>query len=108
VVDIAEQREGQPVLGLEALVRRAAVRAHAEDDGAPLLELGVDVAERARLLRAAGRVVAGIEVEDDRPAAQFREPKGGAVVGLELEVRCGLAGLDQSVPQPNGVLIAAV
>src|SRR5262249_17934164 len=51
----------------------------------------------ARLGRAAGRVVLGIEVENDRLAAQVGELDGAAVVARELEVRCGLAFLDHLV-----------
>ncbi len=48
----------------EFLVGRGAVGGDAEDDHAALLEVGEEVAEAAGLLRAAGRVVLGVEVDE--------------------------------------------
>src|SRR5207244_8261854 len=48
----------------------------------------------AGLLRAAGRVVLGIEVEDDRLAPERGEIDGLAFVRRELEIRGGLSLLD--------------
>ena len=61
----ASSVNGSENLFLNFDVRRLVVRADAENDRAALLELGVRVPETARLDRAAGRVVLGIEVEDD-------------------------------------------
>src|SRR5262249_44775844 len=65
--------EGQLVLGDELLVRRGGVRGYAEDDDAALLDVLPGIAEAACLLRAAGRVVLGIEVEDHVPAGEVAE-----------------------------------
>src|SRR4051794_17357089 len=88
---VGEERERQPVLLLEARGRGLRVGADAEDDGACLAEARVLVADPARLLRAAGRVVARVEVEDDRAAAKAGEPDEVAGVARELEVRCRCA-----------------
>jgi hypothetical protein len=56
-------------LGAEGLVRAQGVARDAVDVAAGALERGVAVAEVRALLRAAGRVVFGIEVEDELLAA---------------------------------------
>jgi len=66
VVLVREERERELVLVAKLRVRSLAVRAHAENDSAALLELAPGVADAAGLLLVAGRVVLGIEVEDDR------------------------------------------
>ena len=71
VVGVGEQRERQLVLLLELDVRALVVRADAEHDRAGALELAPRVADPAGLGCAAGRVVLGIEVEDDRLPAQL-------------------------------------
>ena len=81
--------ERQVVLVPELDVRRLAVRGDAEDDGAGPLELRVLVANAARLCRTAGRVVLGIEVEDDLLPAQIGKRDGLAAVALEREVGAG-------------------
>src|ERR1051325_484673 len=65
VIFIGEQRELQPVLIRELRLARRIQYADAEHGGLALLELRQVVLERARLLRAAGRVVFWIEVEND-------------------------------------------
>src|SRR5919204_2208352 len=80
MVAVGEQRERQVVLPLEALVGALVVGADAEHDGAPLAEGVVGVADPAGLSRAAGGVVLGVEVEDDRPPAQSGELYGLALV----------------------------
>ena len=75
-------------------MRGLVVRTHAEHDRAALLEDVVRVAEPGRLLRAPGRFVTGIEVEDDWPAAEVGESHALAVMARELEVRCRTALLD--------------
>src|SRR3954449_7180883 len=96
VLGVGQQRERQLVLRLELLVRGDGVGADAEHLRARALELAPGVADAAGLARAAGRVVLGIEVEDDRLAAQLGEPDGLAAVGLELEVRSRLAFFDHA------------
>ena len=51
-------------------MRRLVVRRDAEDHRAGALELAVRVADAARLRRATGRVVLGIEIENDGTASQ--------------------------------------
>src|SRR5439155_17571780 len=87
VVRIGEQREREVVLLLELGVRALVVGRDAEHNGARALELAVRVADAARLRRAAGGVVLGIEIENDRLAAEIREPDPLATVAREIEVR---------------------
>jgi hypothetical protein len=54
-------------------VRRRIVARHAEHDDAELLERRPVVAEAAGLLRAAGRVVLRVEVDDDVLAGEVGE-----------------------------------
>src|ERR1035437_1361846 len=70
VVGIAQEREVEPVLLGELGVRLGAVSTDAIDDGAALVELRTEIAEAARLNGAAGRVVAGIEVQHHRFALE--------------------------------------
>ena len=56
--------------------------------GAGVGEVLEAVAERARLLRAAGRVVLRVEVHDDPAALQLREGDGRAMLVREGEVGC--------------------
>ena len=86
LVGVDEQFEGQPQLGLEALVRLQAVARDAEDFAAGFAELGVEVAELAGLGGAAGRVVLGVEIEHQRLAA----------LGGELKVVPPVAGREKS------------
>ncbi len=94
MVGIGQQREGQAVLRLERSVRGGVVRRDADDDRALGLEVGVRVAEPARLLRSAGGVVLGVEVEDDRPPSEVGEPDSLAGVVLELDLGRRIAFLD--------------
>src|SRR5207248_10053849 len=85
------EREGQVVLLLELDVLRLFVGRDAEHDGACALELGVCVADPTSLSGTAGRVVLGLEVEDDRLASTIGEADALAGVGRRGEVRCRLA-----------------
>ena len=87
VIRVGEQREREVVLGLELRVRGLLVGADAQHDGAGALERGPPVADVAGLPCAAGRVVLGIEVEDDRLAAQRRQADLLAAVARQREVR---------------------
>ena len=92
VLGVGEERERQRELRPELDVRGLPVRADAEHHGAALLERGPRVSNPACLSRAAGCVVLGVEVEDDGPSAQRRQPDPSAPVSLgKLEVRCELA-----------------
>ena len=84
---VREKGEGQVVLVLELDVRAHVVGRDAEHDRALALELAVDVADPARLRRAARRVVLGIEVEDDLLAAQVGELDRLAAVGSSVRNR---------------------
>src|SRR5437899_3915697 len=84
---VGKQDERQPVLGGELLVRRLGVGADPDHLGAGVLKVRVLVAEGARFLRAARRVVLRVEVEDDRlPAAVVAQPNGAAARVREREV----------------------
>src|SRR5207253_8801392 len=84
---VSEQDERQVVLRGEFLVRRRGVGADADHLGARVLKVLVLVAEGARFLRAARRVVLRVEVEDDRlPAAVVAQPHGAVARVREREV----------------------
>src|SRR5437016_6687086 len=72
LVDVREQDERQLVLFAESAVTLGPLRAHARDTEARLLDLGMQVADGARLAGAARSEVGGIEVQDQRPVAQQR------------------------------------
>lgn len=79
---------------------RRAVGADAEDDRAAALELAPRVADAARLAGAAGRVVAGVEVEDDRRSAQRGKGDVFAGVASEGEGRSRFSFRDHAHPLP--------
>ena len=68
----ASKVKGSAVLVAELLVRVDRVGADPQHDRPAALELAPGVADRTRLHRAAGRVVLGIEVENDGLAAERR------------------------------------
>src|SRR2546426_8734129 len=86
-IGVGEQRERQPVLLRELRVRLARIRRDAEHHDARLLQILPEVAEPARLLGAAGRVVLGIEVDDDVLALEVGERDGLAARILQGELR---------------------
>src|SRR3989442_15584420 len=94
-VAIRHQAKRQVVLRREAGVRVGGVRAHADDLGTGVREILILIAERARLLGAAGRVVLRVEVEHDRLApAKAAQANGLAAVIGKLEVWSGIARLN--------------
>jgi hypothetical protein len=91
VVGVGEEREREVVLLLELHVTLLVVGRDAEDDRARALEVRICVPNPAGLRRTARRVVLGIEVEDDRPAAKIGKADALAGVGGRGEVGCRLA-----------------
>ena len=91
LVGVRQQLEREPHLRLEALVRLQRVARDAVDVGARLLEVLEGVAEIGSLLRAAGRVVAGVEVQDQLAAALARESEGAAAGSGKAEILDRLA-----------------
>src|SRR5690606_41552380 len=83
------------VLVGEALVAGRVVRRDADDGDAGGEEGAVVVAEVARLLRAAGRVVGRVEVEGDGTIPEVGEAEGLAGLRRPLEVGGEVAGLGQ-------------
>ena len=84
---VGEQDEGQVVLLREALVGGDGVLAHADDHRVELAEAVVCGGEGAGLARAAGGVVAGIEVEHDPLSSEVGQAHVVAVLVLKGEVR---------------------
>ena len=91
LVGVRQQLEREPHLRLEALVRLQRVARDAVDVDARLLELAPGVAEIAALLRAAGRVVAGVEVQDQLASALVCEAEGAAAGRGKAEILDRLA-----------------
>src|SRR5262245_3058779 len=80
----------------------AVVGAYADDFGAGVGEGLVAVAEGAGFLRAAGRVVLRVEVEDDVPlAAEIRQADALAGGVRQVELRGGVAHLDARFTGPE-------
>src|SRR5262245_25695733 len=91
LIRVREQLEREPHLLLEALVRGERVSRYAEDRGARAPELAVQVAKIAAFGAAAGGVVLGIEVQDQRAPALGRERELRAACCRETEVGDPLA-----------------
>ena len=91
LVGVRQQLERELHLRLEALVRLQRVARDAVDVGAGLLELLEGVAEIRALLRAAGSVVAGVEVQDQLVAAPVGESEGAAAGRGKAEILDRLA-----------------
>src|SRR5690349_1845659 len=91
MVLVGEQRERQAELLRESALRLCALGADAPDVRAALDDRLVGVAELARLDRAAGRVVLGIEVEDGPPSALVGEAMDRARRIGQGDVRCDVA-----------------
>ena len=72
---------------MEALHPAHRVRRRTEHHRAEPLVVGHVVAHAARLRRAAGRIRLGVEVEDNRLAAQRRQSDRLPVLIWEFEVR---------------------
>src|SRR4029079_5309599 len=100
VAGIGQEREREAVLLPEPRVRLLAVGADPEHQGARFPEGVPGVADPTCLLRAAGRVVALVEVQDDLLPARVGEPHRVAFLGRQLEVGCGLALLDHGGSLP--------
>lgn len=93
-VRVGEQREVQAVPGDELLVALGGIKAHADHLDLLLLQVAHAVAQTARLLGAAGRLVLGIEVEQhDLLANVVGELPCLAVLILAFDARRGLTGL---------------
>ena len=104
-VHVRHQREGQALLGGEALVAGDGVAAHADDQRVGGLELRGEVAEVARLDGAARGGVAGVEVDDDGAAGGGGEVEGAGLGGTDERGRRDADlghGRFSLVGQPNG------
>ena len=84
------RRNGSFQCSVKPLVRVERVGRHADEDRAGLGERLPRVAERARLLGAAGRLVLRVEVDDDGLALERGEVNGRPVLGGRGEVGRGL------------------
>ena len=94
MIFVGQERERQVVFVGEALLARLVENAHAKHGGLAGLEMGQPVSKRARLLRAAGRVVFRIEVEHDGPAGVVGQPLDLPVLIVQAESWRFLSGVD--------------
>src|SRR6185312_14710948 len=92
LVGIGQQRILDVVFLREPLLRTHSIARDAENDGAGFLKLCKLVAKAAGFDRAAGRVGAWIEEEDDGRTFELRERNGVAVLVGEGEVFDDIAG----------------
>lgn len=94
LVLVADQLEGEALLGLEVLVRLEPVARDAEHHRVGRRE-GVELVTKALALGgAAGRAVLGVEVQHHLATLERRQRDGLASGGLGGEVRNGLIDLD--------------
>src|SRR4029077_2312490 len=83
---VGQERERQLELLAEGALARGPLRADAPDVGTALVDGRVVVAELARLGRAAGRVVLGVEVQDGPPAALIGQAMDGPRLIGEIDL----------------------
>src|SRR5262249_3323611 len=99
-----EQRKRDVVFRRELRLAALVENADAEHRRLIRRELRQGRLERARLLRAAGRIVLRIEIENDRAAAVIRQRVRGPGLILQRERRLFPAWLDErhghSLPRP--------
>src|SRR3990170_2988450 len=95
-VGVAQQGEGQVESRLELHVGLRVVPADPDYDRALRREIREGVTERARLDRASGRVVPGVEVQDDLLPAEVLQGHLATVVRDEPEVRRRLSLFDHT------------
>src|SRR6476661_10793260 len=91
---VCQQRNGQPVLGAESLVRVERLRRDPPDRGVELVESVRGVAVRAELASAHWREVARIEGQHDPLPEVLGKPVGAAARPRELEVGRRVAAVD--------------
>lgn len=96
---VAEEREGEGMLGREFRVALRRIDTDAENHGVFREDFGVPVADAAGLDGAAGSVVLGVKIEDDFFAAKAGEADGLAFSedsadGGGGEIGGGIAGLE--------------
>src|ERR1700730_10077864 len=90
MIRVGEEGKREAVLVFELHMGAFVIGRDPEYDRSRALKLAVRVANAAGLLRATRRVVLGVEVENDRLAAEPGERDGFAAVAPELEVRSRL------------------
>src|SRR5260221_2539709 len=103
---VRKQLEGKSHLGLEILVRLETV---ARDSGyrtSRLLELGVEIAKLRAFRGAARSVVLGVEIQDQQPGFERREPELLAAGGGQHEVAHCFVGHPESAPL--GAIVARI
>ena len=81
------------MLALEIRVTLDAVGREADERGAGCGEARREPVEVERFGGAAGRVVLGIEEQDDELAAQVLQPNAAAGVGRQIEIRRKVANV---------------
>src|SRR6476661_3469569 len=99
MVDVGEKREREAELLGERALAGAALGTDAPDVRAAFDDRVVGVAELARLDRAAGRVVLGIEVQDRPPAGLVGEAVDGAGLVFEGDLRSLVANRGHAHPE---------
>ena len=90
---VGGERQREAVLALEIDVARDAVGREADERGAGRGEARREPVEVERFSRAAGRIVLGIEEQNDELAAQVLEPNAAAGVGRQIEIRSNVANV---------------
>ena len=86
LIDVAQQRERQAVLGLETRLSSRRVGRNTEYYAVLFVELLDGVTKLVRFYGSTGRIRAGEEVEHDLLTLEFRELEGLVSVGPELDL----------------------
>jgi len=105
VIRITQQLDPEPVLGTELLVLGTAVRGDADHLDAQRRVLIDKITELTRLFGATGRVISGIEVDDDSAPGEISERDDGAVL-VGQGKRRGVVALDQFCHAHNDLITA--
>ena len=90
---VGGERQRQAVLALELIVTLDAIGRDADQRGAGRGEARREPVEVERFGGAAGRIVLGVEEQNDELAAQVLEPNAAAGVGWQVEIRRQVANV---------------
>jgi hypothetical protein len=93
-IRIAEQREGELLIGRERPILLDRVERGTEDDRTEGLELVGPVTQRLAFDRSTGRRRLRIPPQQHPSTSQIRQPDRVAVLVGQLEVGCGIADVD--------------
>jgi hypothetical protein len=101
VIEIAQQRKIELVLGFERRLGLDGIGAHAKDDDLALIELFLCVTKLGRFDGSTGRVGFREKEKQDAPALEVFQGHELVLVGLEAEGEGFVAGLEHGDPSSD-------